>query len=237
LIHLHEYARLLGYPSGKPLEGDVLARAEEAIAWYDRHGNPRVVTRVVGAETVAAITAGSEVEEEIAMLWAADRVDEAYFLDRLAAVVVEHLAASLGNGRSPGHKGFPLEEQSRLYALLEPPDVELLPSGMLKPVHSLLAVYGAEDASGSPCSRCDWRCTSGGKPLEASRRVEASHSLGDGAMRTQLQLAGLSRRLWRGLEPRRPDKILAIQSLRRCRLRLPHHQQLRRLPHHARAAR
>lgn len=158
-IHLHEYARLLGYPGGKPLEGDVLARAEEAIDWYGRHGKPRVEIRVTGSETLAAITAGSEVEQEIAKLWATDRVDEAYFLDRLAAAVVEHLALSLGNGRSPGHRGFPIEEQPKLYALLAPSAIELLPSGMLRPTHSLLAVYGAEDPSVSPCSRCDFRCS------------------------------------------------------------------------------
>jgi hypothetical protein len=159
LIHLHEYARLLGYPAGKPLEGDVLTRAEEAIAWYDRFGKPRVSTRAVGNEIAAAISAGPEVEAEIAKLWAEDRVDEAYFLDRLAAAVVEHLAASLGNGRSPGHRGFPLEEQRSLYALVQPDEIELLPSGMLKPAHSLLALYGPETAvEGTTCSRCDWRC-------------------------------------------------------------------------------
>jgi hypothetical protein len=159
LIHLHEYARLLGYPAGRPLEGDVLARAEGAIEWYRRHGKPNVCTRVVGDEIVAAITAGKEVENEIANLWEADRVDEAYFLDRLAAAVVEHFAASLGNGRSPGHRGFGIEEQSKLHALLEPEGIELLPSGMLRPVHSLLAVYGPEDSSLSPCARCDFRCS------------------------------------------------------------------------------
>jgi hypothetical protein len=161
LIHLHEYARLLGYPAGKPLEGDVLARAEEALDWYRRHGKPRVVTRVVGSETLAAITAGFEVEDQVAKLWASERVDEAYFLDRLAAAVVEHLAASLGNGRSPGHRGFPLEEQPRLFAQLEPLEIEILPSGMLKPKNSLLAVYDLSDQSAdvSPCSRCDWRCS------------------------------------------------------------------------------
>jgi hypothetical protein len=158
-LSIDEYARLIGYPPGKALEGAVLARAEEAIAWYDRHGKPRVQTRAVGSETVAAITAGSEVEKEIAKLWAADRVDEAYFLDRLAAAVVEHLAASLGNGRSPGHKGFPLSEQARLYALVDPSGIEILPSGMLRPTHSLLAVYGAEGAPVSPCLSCDWRCS------------------------------------------------------------------------------
>ncbi len=159
MIHLHEYARLLGYPPGKPLEGDVLVRAEEALDWYRQHGQPRVYTRVVGSETLAAITAGPEVEDEVAKRWEEDRVDEAYFLDRLAAAVAEHLAASLGSGKSPGHRGFPIEEQSKLYALVAPNSIELLSSGMLRPVHSILAVYGPEDASISPCSSCDWHCS------------------------------------------------------------------------------
>ncbi len=158
MISLPHYARLLGYPAGKPLEGDVLARADEALDWYRRYGKPRVTTRVVGSETLAAITAGKEVEDEVAKLWAADRVDEAYFLDRLAAAVVEHLALSLGTPRSPGHKGFPLEEQGHLYAQLSPLEIELLPSGMLNPKNSLLAVFGPENTSGSPCSCCDWKC-------------------------------------------------------------------------------
>jgi hypothetical protein len=148
-IYLREYARLLGYPAGKPLEGDVLARAEDAIDWYRRHGRPSVYTRTVGSETAAAITAGFEVEEEVAQLWAKERVDEAYFLDRLAAAVVEHLALSLGTPRSPGHRGFPIEEQSRLYALLEPTEIKLLPSGMLNPRNSLLALYGPEAGGAS----------------------------------------------------------------------------------------
>jgi hypothetical protein len=159
LIQLHEYARLLGYPAGKPLEGDVLARAEEALDWYRHHGKPRVFTRVVGEETLAAITAGVEVEDEVAKLWAEERVDEAYFLDRLAAAVVEHLALSLGKPRSPGHRGFPFEEQLQLYSQLAPPDIAILSSGMLSPKNSILAVYGPSDAGGSPCSDCDWRCS------------------------------------------------------------------------------
>ena len=158
-LHLPEYGRLLGYPAGKPLEGDVLARAEEALDWYRRHGKPRVVTRVVGEETLAAITAGVEVEDEVARLWAEERVDEAYFLDRLGAAVVEHLALSLGKPRSPGHKGFPIEEQFRLYSQLTPADIEILPSGMLSPKNSILAVYGPDAEDGSPCADCDWRCS------------------------------------------------------------------------------
>lgn len=157
MIDLREYGRLLGYPAGKPLEGDVLARAEEAIGWYRAHGKPRVYVQEVGGEAIAAITAGSEVEEEIGKRWAEDRVDEAYFLDRLAAAVVEQLASEIGPHRCPGYEGFPLEDQRRLYDLLAPlaPEIELLPSGMLIPVHSLLGIFalGAVDDE-NPCIRC-----------------------------------------------------------------------------------
>lgn len=166
-ISYREYARLLGYPKGKPLEGDVLARANEAVEWYRRNGKPRVVVRHFPKEAVAALSAGVEVEDEIARLWASDRVDEAYFLDRLAAVVVESLAVTVrdelgaGDQRSPGYEGFPLEEQHTLFSLLAPlsPSIEILPSGMLKPKNSMLSVYPLEGAgrrrrTGSPCSRC-----------------------------------------------------------------------------------
>lgn len=148
-----EFARLLGYPPGRQLEGDVLARAEAAEAWYREHGRPRVYT----VEGVAGITAGIEVEREIDRLWAGDRVDEAYFLDRYAAAVVEALARSLGTTRSPGHDGFPLEEQATLFARLQPstPSIRMLPSGMLTPRHSLLATYVAVPGEpASPCRSC-----------------------------------------------------------------------------------
>jgi len=150
LIPADEYARLLGYPPGKPLAGAVLERAEQAIAWYERHGQPRVFVR----NSVAAITAGAEVEEEIAQRWRADRVDEAFFLDRLAAGVVEHLALSIGV--SPGASGWDVGRHCELIKRLgsEAP-IELLASGMLKPLHSLLALVTGESTT---CSQCDCRC-------------------------------------------------------------------------------
>jgi hypothetical protein len=157
VIDLREYGRLLGYPAGKPLEGDVLSRAEEAIDWYRAHGRPRVYVQEMGGEAIAVVTAGSEVEEEIAKLWAEDRVDEAYFLDRLAAAIVEKLASELGPHRCPGYAGFPLEEQRRLFEAVAPlaPEIGLLPSGMLKPVHSLLGVFTLGDVDDeNPCIRC-----------------------------------------------------------------------------------
>ena len=150
MIPVEEYARLLGYPPGKPLSGAVLERAEQASAWYARHGRPRILVR----DSVAAITAGAEVEEEIARRWREDRVDEAYFLDRLAAGVVEHLARSIGV--CPGAVGWKIERHFELMTILgSGAPVELLPSGMLKPVHSLLALVTGESAT---CSKCDCRC-------------------------------------------------------------------------------
>jgi len=155
LISVREYARLLGYPPGKPLEGAVLERAEEAIVWYEQYGKPRVYVRA----GVAALTAGLEVENEIASRWAEDRVDEAYFLDRLASGVVEHLAQSIGV--SPGPKGWDVARHFELMETLGPEaPVELLPSGMLTPVHSMIAVVTGESSTCPECTfRCDFRRT------------------------------------------------------------------------------
>jgi len=162
-INEREFARLLGYPWGTALAGEVLDRAHQARQWYSSNGRPRVYSRVVAAETVAAVTAGGEVEEEVDRLWKLGRVDEAYFLDRFAAAVVEQLASDLAFYRSPGTAGVPFEEQFRLYALLAPlsPEIEILSSGMLKPRNSLLALAAPSAAMrGNPCVRCGLRdCT------------------------------------------------------------------------------
>ena len=155
MIRIAEYARLLGYPAGKPLEGAVLARAEQAIAWFRVHGRPRVYVR----ESVAAITAGPEVEEEIASRWSEERVDEAYFLDRLAAGVVEQLACDVGV--SPGTGGWDLGRHRELMkALGHESPVVVLPSGMLSPLHSMIAVVTGDSTTCGACSfRCDLRRT------------------------------------------------------------------------------
>jgi len=151
VIDLGEYARLLGYPYGRELEGDVLVRARESIAWYERHGRPHVCIR----DGVAAFTAGYEIEREVERRWAEDRVDEAYFLDRLGAVVVEQLARAHPH-ESPGTGTRPLEEQFDLVARLGPEaPLDILPSGMLRPVNSLVAVL-TDDATS--CSDCGYPC-------------------------------------------------------------------------------
>lgn len=155
MISVREYARLLGYPPGKRLEGAVVERAQQARTWYERNGRPRVFVR----NGVAAITAGPEVDREISRRWSTDRVDEAYFLDRFAAGVVEHLAQSVGV--SPGPQGWDVARHSELMGMLGPEaPIELLPSGMLTPVHSMIAAVTGETSTCPACTfRCDFRRT------------------------------------------------------------------------------
>ena len=103
------------------------------------------------------ITAGKAVDAEVQQLWDAGKVDEAYFLDRYAAAVVEKLASDLGAHQRPGTGGIPFEEQFTLFSLIAPlqPEMEMLPSGMLNPRNSLLAVvrYDAQTTP-NPCTPC-----------------------------------------------------------------------------------
>jgi len=257
-VEEREYARLLGYPWGTLLEGDVRGRAQEAADWYAHHGNPRVYCvdvkgegssevpgnrkgetkgetsrekripllgkggvaapikkmlrsyrsgrrrggsfkelswslnqpprprplkvpsgyfldgasspplprrgisasplHVVEQFTVVAITAGAEVDLRVQTLWETGVVDEAYFLDRYAAGVVEKLAAEIGAHKSPGTGDVPFEYQWTLFSYIAPlkPEIDLLPSGMLRPKNSLLAFVSCDARpTSNPCHRCD----------------------------------------------------------------------------------
>lgn len=48
-----EYSRLLGYPRGYVLEGRALELAEEARAWYARHGRPWIYARQTESVEIA----------------------------------------------------------------------------------------------------------------------------------------------------------------------------------------
>ena len=131
----------------------------------------RLRTGEAHAVVALAASAGREVAEETKHLWAADRPDEAFFLDRFAVAVTERLvfwaAASLCRESepagetllphlSPGCGHWDLADQHRLMTLLtghvaddSAPMVavplgplRLLPSGALDPQHSLLAAFG-----------------------------------------------------------------------------------------------
>lgn len=61
LVSDAEYARLLAWPRGRPLEGLVADRAHGARAWYAAHGNPWVAARRVDIRQVesSAVTLAS----------------------------------------------------------------------------------------------------------------------------------------------------------------------------------
>jgi hypothetical protein len=127
-----------------------------------------------------AVTAGAEAETESRRLWADDRPDEGFFVERFAAAVAEQLVrfaaawvcrSSEGGGEtalfhaSPGCGGWPMEEQHKLMGLLaDGPStlgpLRMLSSGMLSPGASLLAVLGLTRRQVAPtpadaCRECD----------------------------------------------------------------------------------
>lgn len=110
------------------------------------------------ALVAVAASAGPEVADEAARLWAADRPDAGYFLDRLAAAIAERLLLRTASGlrrelvprrerllprHSPGCGHWHLADQRRLLDLLgDCGPVTMLPSGALRPQHSVLAAFG-----------------------------------------------------------------------------------------------
>jgi hypothetical protein len=136
---------------------------------------------------VVAVSAGSEVSQEVSRLWEDDRVDEAYFLDAFGSAVVEHLVHSAGQKlceqsepqgmavlphHSPGYVGWDISDQPNLMNLFLrhqdeplPGPLNILWSGMLVPVKSLLGVFGItrnidrvdKYADLVPCHYCNLR--------------------------------------------------------------------------------
>ncbi|MEO8593038.1 MAG: hypothetical protein ABI759_06940 [Candidatus Solibacter sp.] len=135
-----------------------------------------------GGAVLAAMSAGSEIEEEAQRLWHAERPDEYYFLEVLGSAIVERLAYLAGSRLcqwaepeslavlphdSPGYPSWDIGEQVRLLQLLNrtanlPGPLEALESGALKPKKSLMAVYGLAPATAGvrrltemqPCDNC-----------------------------------------------------------------------------------
>ena len=117
---------------------------------------------------VALVSAGHEADERVAALWSDDRPDEAYFADRFAAAFAEHLAAWTGDrlrrslrrrdrglmaSYGPGYTGWALDQMVPLGRCLMsgghnvhcvpfPHRFEILGSGMIRPIASMLAVFG-----------------------------------------------------------------------------------------------
>ncbi len=109
--------------------------------------------------SILAVSAGQEVDERIAELWAADKPDEAMFLNAYADALTEHLRSLEARKAldrfsaeelrvlpyySPGYDGWELAGQAPLLKALPTPlpgPLKVLPSGGLKPAKSTLAVF------------------------------------------------------------------------------------------------
>jgi hypothetical protein len=113
---------------------------------------------------MVAVGAGPEAEMEAARHWREGRPDEYFYLESYGSAVVEHLVMTTGarlcewaDGLgmavlphySPGYQGWDLQDQQTIFRLLQQDDsgnisdrLEILPSGMLRPKKSMLAVFG-----------------------------------------------------------------------------------------------
>jgi hypothetical protein len=113
---------------------------------------------------LVAVSAGPEGEARARELWQAGRPDEYFFTEMFASAVVEHLITGAGARLcdwaeraglavlphySPGYPGWDVADQGRLWELIRgsaPAAVrhrlEVLPTGMLRPKKSQLAVFG-----------------------------------------------------------------------------------------------
>lgn len=125
----------------------------------------------------AAISSGREIEGEVEFLTGTGELVEATMLDRFGAALAEwllhkteeRLRAFAAEDRltllpplGPGHEDWTLRDMRWLLGSwgARSRDVELLPSGMLRPRNALLAVFGLTYASlpepepANPCPRC-----------------------------------------------------------------------------------
>ncbi len=113
---------------------------------------------------MVAVSAGPECEAKARELWQEGKPDEYFFLEVFGSAVVEHLI-TIASGRicgwadsqgmvalphySPGHSGWDVADQPRLWSLLHtknghtfPGELHVMDTGMLRPKKSLLAVFG-----------------------------------------------------------------------------------------------
>lgn len=135
---------------------------------------------------LVAASAGRGCEERAHQLWEEGKPDEYFFLETFGSAVVEHLVAT-ASGRicdlaesggliaiphySPGYSGWDVAEQNKLFDLVArgrrgpfPEAFEVLPSGMLRPKKSLLAVFGLTERTPRalantlllPCENCSF---------------------------------------------------------------------------------
>ena len=160
------YNRFLRYPAARPLEGPLAENAIWARDWFRDNAHPwccavraddAVHTRALALlpeadeHAIIVASAGPEPVAESADRWAAGEPDRYFFIESFASAIVEALIletrARLGADKhlSPGHRGWPIEENLILMNSLRaagplPGVLDVLPSGMLTPKKSQLAV-------------------------------------------------------------------------------------------------
>lgn len=134
---------------------------------------------------LVAVSAGPEIELESQRRWLDEKPDEYFFLEVYGSAVVEHLVTMCGARlcawaepqrmavlphMSPGYTGWDVSDQASLLQLIRagssalPDQLDSLPSGMLRPKKSLLAVFGITrhpERVGrwgelSPCAGCSF---------------------------------------------------------------------------------
>lgn len=149
-------------------------RSEQLYAHFRRAGVERAM--------LVAVSAGPDAEVCARSLWESGKPDEYFFLETYGAAVVEELIASV-NARicamaesrglqairhySPGYGDWDVAEQNPLFDLLEAGarrafggPLEVLPSGMLRPKQSQLALVGLASRDVSPAPRVPCRSCS-----------------------------------------------------------------------------
>jgi hypothetical protein len=158
---------------------------------------------------LVAVSAGAECEEQAGQCWQAENPDEYFFLEVYGSAVVEQLIAQAA-GRicawadeqqlavlphySPGYPGWSVDEQPHLLGLFHradgrpfPGELGVMPSGMLRPKKSQLAVFGLTRQVGKvrrltsliPCQSCSLdHCQYRRAPyLEGQTQIEDVHLL------------------------------------------------------------
>jgi len=110
------------------------------------------------------VSAGKECEEMALQLWEEGKPDEYFFLEIYGSAVVEHLITTTGfrfcewadqnqmavlPHYSPGYPGWNIEDQNRLFKLIQKNKtkdltgkINVLETGMLNPKKSMLALFG-----------------------------------------------------------------------------------------------
>lgn len=166
------FKRHLRMPVRRAFSPALQEAAEWARTWFREHGRPWTCAAAADASlrewlaprfgpearlVVIAASAGPEAEAEAARCFAAGEPDRYYFLECLASAAVETLLTEgrrrVGASRQhcPGYPGWSIEENTPLREAVGrlvdlPGPLEVLPSGMLRPKKSQLAVCVPEVA-------------------------------------------------------------------------------------------